>query len=424
MKQPIVLYLLLCLLISPLCASAEAFANASKPLCLKTAHALALEFNPDVKEALHALAATEALVRQARALPNPELNMEAEEINRNGTGFDDIEMSLGLGQRIEAGGKRRFRTLAAIASHALSNADYEQVCREVLANTSVSFLNVLVSQQRVALAQSALDLANKMHAAVSDRVDAGKAPPLQASKAEAEREMVKLRGQEAEQALQTGRRELVAIWGLDAASFTRADGNLLQVPETLPALHHLTTSLSDNPILARCDAQVSLQRAILNAEKAERIPDIDASIKYVQYEEDGTDAFAFGVGIPLPLFNRNRGNIDAASHLVASAETRRKAQALKLTVDLQNAYSGLNLSHQRAITIDTIVIPAMQQTLSAAQEGYRQGKFDFLEMLDAQRSLMEAEEALLDAQMAYQLAAIRIEQLTGWNVNTNMEKQQ
>jgi cobalt-zinc-cadmium efflux system outer membrane protein len=68
---------------------------------------------------------------------------------------------------------------------------------------------------------------------------------------------------------------------------------------------------------------VRLRRALLSAEKAARIPDVEAAVGLKHFEGDGTDAMIFGVGMPLPLFDRNQGNMASAEHELLVAQSER-----------------------------------------------------------------------------------------------------
>ena len=98
----------------------------------------------------------------------------------------------------------------------------------------------------------------------------------------------------------------------------------------VPSLEALRSRVETNPDLARWDEELRLRRAALASEKAARVPDLAASVGYQQFEEDGTDALLFGVGIPLPVFDRNRGNIMAAQQELAKAESNRTTTELAL----------------------------------------------------------------------------------------------
>jgi cobalt-zinc-cadmium efflux system outer membrane protein len=385
-------------------------------LKLEQALATALLRNPDLEAFSYEVRAAEARILQARVLPNPELELELEEYDRGGEGFDSSETAVVLGQLFELGGKRRWRTRVAEAESELAGWDYESMRLDVFTETAQRFTAVIAAQKRVDLSRSAVELAEKTSNAVSERVKAGKEPPLQASKSEAELEMARMDALEAENALGIARKKLAAMWGAEQADFEMAAGSLDRVLGAIPSLAALRSRLSRNPDLARWEVELRLRQATLSSERAARIPDLQASVGYQKFEEDGTDALAFGVGVPLPLFDRNQGNIAAAGHELSKAEAERSATELTLAAELAETHASLTGSRQRVITLRDKVVPAMEQAFGAAHEGYKQGKFGFLDMLDAQRGLFEAKGALVDALSDYHTALTEIQRITGTSI--------
>lgn len=383
---------------------------------LTDAWALALRANPELAAFSRNVRAAEAQVLQAGVLPNPELEVELEEYDRAGEGFDSAELAVGIGQLFELGGKRRWRMRMAEAEGELAGWDYESKRLDVFAETAQRFTAVIAAQERVELAASAVELAEKTSRAVTERVKAGKEPPLQASKSEAELEMARMDAQEAGSALVVARKGLAAMWGAEQAAFTSVEGSLNAVLEAVPSLESLRPFLARNPDLARWETELRLREAALAGEKAARIPDLEGSVSYLQFEEDGTDALAFGVGMPLPLFDRNKGNIAAAGHELAKADVERTAMEVALATELAETHATLVSAHQRVETLQKKVVPAMDQAFAAAHEGYRQGKFGFLNMLDAQRGLFEAKGTLLDALSAYHSALTSLQRITGTGI--------
>ena len=353
---------------------------------------------------------------QAGLPPNPELGLEIDEVVRDGAGFDSAETAVVLGQMFELGGKRRWRQRIAQAEGDLAGWDYESKRLDVCAETARRFHAVLAAQARLELARSAVELAEKTKRAVAERVEAGKEPPLQASKSQAEWEMTRLDAADAAETLAAVRRQLAASWGSQQAAFAQVQGNLDRMVKTVPPLEALRPLLAQNPDLARWETEWRLRRATLASAKAARIPDLQGSVGFVQYEEDGTDALAFSVGLPLPLFDRNQGNIAAAIHDLGKAEDERRAAALALANGLAEAHAALRIAHKRVSVLRGMVLPAMEQAFQAAHEGYEQGKFGLLDVLDAQRSLIETQAALLDAQNGYHRAVIEIQRLTANNM--------
>lgn len=396
-------------------ATAEVAVNSPVPDVLKLSDALALALrgNPGLTAFSYEMRAAEARVIQAGALPNPGLELEVDAFDRNGQGSDSAETTVMLGQLFELGGKRRWRKSVAQAEGDLAGWDYESKRLDVFAETAQRFTAMLVAQERLDLACSSVELAEKTTRAVSERVQAGKEPPFQASKSEAELEMARLAAREAENALGVARGKLAAMWGERQADFENAQGNLNRVMDAIPSLEALRPHLANNPDVARWEAELRMRQAALSAEKAARIPDLGGYVGYVRYEEDGTDALAFSVGLPLPVFNRNQGNIAAATHGLAKAESERTAAEVALAAELAEAHAMMMVSHQRAAALRGKVVPAMEQAYQAAIEGYQQGKFGFLDMLDAQRGLFEAKTVLLAALSDYQAAVIEIQRLTG-----------
>ncbi len=393
-------------------------------LGLKEALAASLMRNPEMAAFSYAMRAAEARILQAGVLPNPQLEFEVEEYDRRGEGFDSAETAVVLAQPFELGGKRRWRKRIAEAEAELAGWDYESKRLDIFAETSRRFVEVLATRERLELARSAVELAEKTSCAVAERVKAGKEPPLQAAKSEAELELARLGELAGENALGVARKRLAAMWGAEAAAFDTVEGSLDHVMDAVPSLGALRVRLAVNPDLARWEAELRLRRAAVAAEKAARIPDLEASVGFLQFEEDGTEAFAFGLGMPLPVFDRNRGNITAAQHELAKAESELSAATGALAAELAEVHSGLTTAHQRVGTLRSKVVPAMEQVYQAAHEGYQQGKFGFLDMLDAQRGLFEARALLVDALHEYQAALIDIQRITATGIDDlNREEQ-
>jgi cobalt-zinc-cadmium efflux system outer membrane protein len=339
-----------------------------------------------------------------------------EEYDRDGEGFDSAETAIVLGQLFELGGKRRWRARMAEAEGELAGWDYESKRLDVFTETARRFVALIAAQRRLGLASSAVELAEKTHQAVGERVKAGKEPPLQASKAAAELEMARMEGLEARNSLDVSRKKLAAMWGAERPHFQTVQGDLDTVLESIPAMEAMRSRLSMNPDLARWEAELRLRTAALSSERAARVPDLEASLGFLRYEEDGTDALAFGIGVPLLLFDRNQGSIAAAKHDLARVEAERRAAEAALAADLAEAHAHVTSAHSKALTLRARVVPAMQEASDAAHEGYRQGKFGFLDMLDAQRGLFEAKGALLDALSDYHAAAADLQRITGTSI--------
>ena len=375
--------------------------------------ALALLGNPELAVFAYGVRAAEAQALQAGLLPNPQLEIEIGEYDRDGEGFDSSEATVQLGQLFELGRKRHWRVRMAEIEGELAGWDYESKRLDVLTSTAQYFIAVVAAQQRLELAQSTVELAEQTSQAVTARVQAGKEPMLQASKAAAELEMARLGVVEAGNDLDVSRRRLASMWGSEQPRFQTVEGDLGTVLDSIPTMEMLRPGLSGSPALARWEAELRLRLAVLSSETAARVPDLQASVGLQRFREDDTDSVTFGIGVPLPLFNRNQGNIAAARLHLERLAAEKKSIETALALELATAHATLTAAHKKAMTLQAKVVPAMQEASEAAHEGYEQGKFGFLEMLDSQRGLFTARGKLLNALSAYHTAAADIQKITG-----------
>lgn len=387
--------------------------RAQDPLTLGMALELAAQGHPGLAAAGAGVQAAEARVRQARLIPNPEVEIGISEYDRNGSGFDASELEVALSQRIELGGKRAGRMRLAQAERGLSGWEQESTRLDVLAETKRRFVAVVAAQARVALSEATEQAAGQIAFAVGERVKAGKEPPMQSTKAQAELELARLQRSTEQEMLAAARSRLTAMWGEAPTPFERADDASFGSLMTPPDIADLRARLSATPEWQRWDDEARLGEAAITAADAGRIPDIDVTVGIQRFEEDASDALLFSLALPLPLFDRNQGNRAAADYERERIRHAHQVAILELQAELTDTHARLETAYARAKTLGEKVVPAMENAFVAAQEGYRQGKFDFLDMLDAQRTLFEARASLTDATETYHHARIDIERLTG-----------
>jgi cobalt-zinc-cadmium efflux system outer membrane protein len=277
------------------------------------------------------------------------------------------------------------------------------------------FMAVITAEKSLELTKATVDLAKDTFRVVQGRVEAGKEPPFQASKASAELELTRIEQLDAENALEIAKRKLAAMWGSETPMFSSVAGDINKITP-VPSLEILKSKLSQNPSLLRWDDEVEMRKAVLASEKAKLVPDMQGMVGVQNYEEDGSDALKFGVKIFLPLFSRARGGIVAAGSELAKAKEERKAARTALITDLAVSYAGLDTAQSKVLALREKVIPAMEEAFNAAQEGYRQGKFSFMDVLDAQRSLYKTRNAYLMALLDYHAAVADIQKITGTSI--------
>ncbi|MBI5506187.1 MAG: TolC family protein [Deltaproteobacteria bacterium] len=376
--------------------------------------ALALARNPELAAFSWDVRIAEAGQLQAGLRPNPVVTLEPQDLTGSGgySGGGRSEITLQLGQLIELGGKRSARMKTASLARDLAGWDYETRRIVVFSQTAQDFLDVLGDQHRLALAEESVGLAQQVVGTVAARVKVAAAHAEEATRAEVALASVRIERDRIERTLVAGRQRLAANWGNTQPRFDRVEGELDCVVQ-IPALEQLSQKLAQNPELARWATEISQREAALELERAKAKPDITVGAGYRRNEESGDNTLVLGVSIPLPSFNRNQGNIQEAEYRLAGTQEERRASELRVTTALQQSYQALAAAQAEISALKQTVLPGAQRVFATVSEHYREARYSFLEVLDAQRTLFAARSQLLRSLVDYHRAVLAIERLIG-----------
>jgi cobalt-zinc-cadmium efflux system outer membrane protein len=386
-------------------------------LRLPQAQALALMQNPDLAAFAWEVRAGEARTLQAGLPPNPEVGVEVENVAGSGDfqGVDGAEVTVGLSQVIELAGKRRKRTHVAALERDLAAWDYETARLDVLTQVAQAFVDVLRVQERLAVDADLVRLAEQIYRIVAERVKAGKVSPLEATRARVALATSRIARQRVQRELTAAKDRLAATWGGTRATFERVTGDL-ETLNPIPSAAVVAQRIVQNPDIARWATAMARRHAAVTLAEANRTPDptLGAGVRYFNnVDEADAHALLLAVSVPLPVFDRNQGNILEARYQLARTEVERRAAAVRVQTALAETHAALSAAFSEASTLRDEVLPGAQQAFDAAREGYRQGKFQFLEVLDAQRTLFEARGQYVEALSTYHKAVAALERLIG-----------
>lgn len=377
--------------------------------------AAALLHNPDLATYSFELRAQEARALQEGLRPNPSLGTEFENFGRIGGGDDGVEASqttVSLTQLLELGGKRGKRQSVARLDGRLAGWDYERARLETAAKTLKAFIAGLLAQERVALAERLVRLANEAVGAVRKHVDSGGGSPVELARAKASLAQSEARRAQRERDLRAARIVLATTWGSTTATFTKLTGALEPLSPPRP-LEVLREQLRATPDLARWDTAVERAQAGLALEEARRIPDVTVRLGSRRFVSAETNAFVAELSVPLPLFNRNQGAVQEAYERLGKTRSEQHAATLGAETALSTTYEELLAAFEQASDLRNRVLPVTQSALEGARRGYEQGFVRYLDVLDAQRTVAELQGEYLEALARYQTAATDLERLTG-----------
>ncbi len=381
---------------------------------LRQALTLALTHNPDLKAFSWAVRAGEAKTLQAGLRPNPELETEIEEFGGSGdlSGFSAIETTIQLGVPIDLGGVRRKQRQIAGLEAELAGWDYETARLDVLTQVNRAFIDVLAAQEVVTLNEELVRLAEQVFNTAKAQVEAGKVSPVQQMRTQVELANSRISLETSKRELEGARFVLAATWGSTSPTFEKVEGQF-EMATPIPTVEQFADRVTQNPNIVRWTAEIAHRSAAIQLERSRRVPDlsIDGGMKHLS--ESGDVAFILGLSLPLPLFDRNQGAIREAEYNLAKAFEEQKSAEVTVRTALATAYSVLSAVAATVSSLKNEVLPSAQGTFDAVTEGYRIGKFDFLEMLDAQRTLFDVKGSYIDALAKYHKAVADVERLIG-----------
>lgn len=362
--------------------------------------------SPAIAAARANVAAAQGKLRQAGFRYNPELSVEVE--NFLGTGelsrLQGTEFTVAVNQRLDWGGRRAARQAVGRAELAVSElrllitrADLAQAVRQ-------QFATAVAARERLRIARENEERARELARIANVLVDAGREPPLRALRAQAaaSQAAAELRAAQAEEA--ASRRTLASLFGVETPPESVA-GSLTDVlPTATSAVESLDVRLAN--------AQLALAEASLQQQLAERRldPAVGLGIRHVQ--ETGDQALVAGFSMPLPIRDRNQGNIEAARAEILAAEAERASARVSARTRIANATANLTAASARVEALEEGAIPEAREALRLAQLSYQAGKIELIELLDAQAALASAETQWVEARLEQAEAAAELARAT------------
>jgi len=400
---PVLLFLMNILPASP------AYGETQPPLTLPQAVEAALRSHPQLAGYRQEFQAAEGRVLQASLLPNPELSVDVENLWGDLPGSSRAETTYGISQLLELG-KRSPRIRKAESENEVLRRDFEIARRNVVADVKRAFINVLSAEKKLELNREAHRLATLLADAVSERVSAGAVSPIEETRARVALAFSSTDLERTAREAETARRELAAAMGETAPSFDSLAGDLDE-DLSVPPADNVADLIAAAPDVTRWDAEADRRAAVLNAERTLAIPDVTLKGGLKRIAETSETTFVIGFAVPLPLFHRNQGAIREAAAQKAKADTERKAAEVLLHSQVGQRRAALAATAREARILRKDALSGAQSAYDAVSEGYRFGKFRYLDVLDAGKTLVETRLRYLDALTAMNLARVDLERL-------------
>lgn len=371
-----------------------------------------LALSPRLKIAGSEIDEKAGLTTQSGLYPNPVFGYSVENVfgNKNWHDFNAAESRYELLQLIELGGKRGYRYQTAKFQYYAAEANFDVKQLYILNKLLKQFSLVAALEENLKATLNQKEIANEVYQTVKAKVDAGKVSIIQQNKAIIELGNAKINLQNAYEDLAKAKLRLSNLWGSTCPDFDYVNFPFYEV-NAPNSLDLCLFNLRNNPELLRSQMEYLAAAQNLKFEKSRAIPDVTVTVGVKTLRDTGNRGLIIGASIPIPVFNQNQGNIrQARAESLKTMEIYRERE-IALENKLIASHRDLSKAFQEIEKIESTVLKAALHSFELAKEGYREGKFEYLDMLDSQKTLFEVRLKYIQALLNYHQSLADIEYL-------------
>ena len=393
-------------------ARAQTSVSEKKTITLEELQQMALQNNPTFRQSAANIQAAEGRKKQSGLYPDPTVGYQGEQIR--GGSFHGGEQGFFVQQDIVLGGKLRLNReiFDQELQQAVTEADEQKV--RVVTNVRMSYIQALAAQQTLELRQNLSKLANDAVETSHQLANVGQADAPDVLESEVEAQQAQLAVTMAEQNQHRVWKALAVVVGNPRLPLMKLEGRL---EDTLPVnTDELVEKIvNESPAVRIAELGVKRAEAALARAKREPIPDLQLRAGMQQNGELFSDGRSVGlqgfadVGVRIPIFNRNQGNIATAK---ADAErARREVERVKLVLRERSASVVQNYTFSQA-AVDRYknqMIPRAQKAYEMYTKKYREMAAAYPQVLIAQRTLMQLEVSYTTALETFATSSLSLQ---------------
>jgi outer membrane protein, heavy metal efflux system len=354
-------------------------------MTLEQLQQLALENNPAIRQASAAAQKAIGIRQQVGRFPNPEVGYFGSQIgdaqtDQNG-GF--INQDFVLGHKLAL----NERVLNQDVQVQLWEVEAQRY--RVLTDIRLRFVEALTAQRRLKLTEEFLMVAQEGVRIAQLRKDAMEGSQPEVLQAEIQMNEVIVSRQRAQFAFDAAWKELTATAGVPDMAPVELIGSLESdvLSREWDAMYQ--NIVASSPELRAAYSRIERARANLERQRVQPIPNLQVQLHGGTDLATNSSLMNLQVGMPIPIFNRNRGNINAAysEYVRATQNVRRLELSLKARLaGVAQEFDSAAVTVQR---YETQILPKARDTLTLSEQAYAAGEFNFLQVLIARRTFFE-----------------------------------
>jgi outer membrane protein, heavy metal efflux system len=396
----------------PVMSQDTPYDSATNSLTLDRAIQMALEHNPELRASGARVDAAAGRASQAKKWSNPELELSAEDWPvSQGRGFSDAKQTIGVAQTLPYPGKKSLDKQIGGAGVKLSEAELALRRTEVVRDVKVGFFRVLASERLVEVSTELVAVAESSATTARKRVDAGATAYQEQLRAEVQLEQARTELTGFQRELASARQVFVTILGRPDLKDARLSGALAETPDASLMEAAGAGRLARHPSAAA--AQANLDRAQLANRRArlEPYPDVKVGVSGGRIGASDQSIIQLGFSLPLPILDRGQGKQQEAQANVSVAEAELHGVQQQLQREWANALKRYRTAAEQVANYSQRILPKAGEALRLVQTGFEQGKFNFIDLVDTQRTTAEVRLAYQQKLFEMNLAQAELEAL-------------
>ena len=406
-------------LVALLLIGAGTMAQSTSRITLDEAIDLALKNSPALKAARTQIDQNKAQEVTAGLRPNPILTWDSQYIPFftptlfSKDTLDAIQQfDIGAGYLIERGGKRHRRLDAARDQTRVTEAQVVDAERALKFSVAQQFISVLLAKSNLEFAREALKSFRGTVDINEERYKAGDVSKGDLLKTKIQLLQFQTDVTSAELARVQALASLRQLIGYEAVPRDfEVVGNLEYVPLKVRLDDVEATALRERPDVRAAQLGVNAAKSQLNLAKANGKQDLNVSFNYTHVSQVNDGALYFS--IPLPVFNRNQGEIARSRYGVDQAALTSKAAGEAALTDVKNAFEAVQTNQEVIELYQSSYLKQSQESRDIAEFAYKQGAAALLDFLDAERSYRSTQLAYRQTLAGHMLAVEQLRQAVG-----------
>lgn len=387
----------------------------SRVITLDEAINLALTNSPTLKATRTQIQQNQAQEITANLRPNPVVGGDSQFIPffNPGQFSQDVEQfDIGLGYTFERGGKRHKRLLAARDQTAVTTSQVSDAERTLTFNVAQQFINVLLANSNLAFAQDALKSFEQTVNISEQRYKAGDI-------SEGDYLKIKLQLLQFQTDVSSARVAKVQALGslrqlIGYAALPRdydVNGILVYQPLTAKLEDLEANAIKQRPDLRAAEQGIAAAQSQINLAKANGKQDVTLTTNYSH--TPGLSSLSWFVSVPIPIFDRNQGEVARTRFALTQAEFTEKAAQDTVMTDVINAYEATETNQEVVQLYTSGYLKQAEDSRDISAYAYKGGAATLLDFLDAERSYRSTQLAYRQALAAYMLSMEQLRQAVG-----------